>query len=288
MKKSQNKNSETVSIAQNRVSNPWPKVKNDLMIFLSFLLNIPILLSLGLTILLFFLSSKTDIQNLKLFYSIIASALSGVLGGLVTNHVIELTNNGFALKKSISAIRNLQLIKQKVSNLTTRVSDLKNDSNRRDFDEIENLSNNLNKDIINSISDWGDINPASTVVVDNFEVMSEKEQEIKNLKKNNVDLETNLEEIANSSESEKKLLADRIKEKEAKILELQREVSIINRSNIGLTSGTPLNLSGMEQPYTKFVWPNTDSDSYGFVTAAKNIQNDFAEIITKNNKDNNK
>ena len=274
-----------------KIKNIGLKILYDFVVFLSFLFNLPVLLSLGLAILLFYLASRTDIENLKLFYSITASALTGVLGGLVTNHMAELTNNRFALKKSISAIRNLQLIKHKVSNLLSRVADLKTEENMRDFDEIENLANNLNKDIINSISDWGDINPASSAIVDNFETKNEKEQEIKQLKKDNQELSKNLDDISTNNKAEKKRLEDAIKEKEKKISELQEDVFGINRSNIGLTSGTPLTLSGLNQLSNDQFLTDTEnsldmsSDNHLDLTLQRTKNGIFPNISDDNEKD---
>lgn len=263
-------NSKPNAVVQ-KIKNIGLKILYDFIVFLSFLLNLPILLTTAFAILLFFLASSTDIDSLKLFYSITASAITGVLGGLVTNHVAELSNNSFALKKSISAIRNLQLIKQKVNNLMLRISDLKNDSNTRDFEEIENLANNLNKDIINSISDWGDINPASSAMVDNFEIVSEKEQEIKQLKKDKIELGKNLEKISTTNDAEKKRLKEAIIEKENKIQELQSDVLGINRNNIGLASGTPMTLSGIGQFQVGRDWLNNDNSVFLDLSKEQNI-----------------
>src|SRR3989344_9012777 len=53
----------------------------------------------------------------RLIFDIIASLGGGILGSLITERIIKLLGSSYTVKKSISAIRNLQLIKSKVSNV---------------------------------------------------------------------------------------------------------------------------------------------------------------------------
>lgn len=251
-------------ITTKKVRNILGKLLHDFVYCVSFIFNLRILLTLSTTILLFYFSSKTIIGELKLFYGIVASVLTGVLGGLVTNHFIELSNSNFALKKSVGAIRSLKLIKLKVNNLINRIAELKDEKNERDFDEIDNLASNIDKDILNSISDWGDINPNSTAVVDNFEAIGEIQAELKSLKKEKGMLENENQTLSASSAEEKEKLEARIYEKNKRISELELDVFNINRNNVGLTSGTPLNISNMSHGFTSF---GNDSDVSEFLVA---------------------
>ena len=129
----------------------------EFVLFITLLLKPLIIISFIFTVLIIWYSQTQKEAN-RLIFEIVATISSGVVGGLITNSVIEHFGNTILNKKSGGAIRNLQLIKYKVTNISKRLSELLTHQIRREFDEIDNLVQNVHKDIINSISDWSDIN----------------------------------------------------------------------------------------------------------------------------------
>lgn len=189
-------------------------------------------------LLLIFTQSQTGTARLVL--DIITAFCASIAGGLVTHYVIEYTGNSFLIRKSVGSIRNLQLIKFKTKNVTERITEFKKENNNRDFEEIDNLVSNINKDILNSISDWGDVNPNSEKVADFYELVSEREQEIKKVKSEKEDLEKQKASLAQDKQSEKEQLEKAISDKNSEIWELRNELRKFNRNNISIVSGSVL------------------------------------------------
>ena len=184
--------------------------------------------------------AQTQTGMVRLILDIITAFLFSVAGGLITNYVIQYTGNTFLIKKSVSAIRNLQLIKFKIKNASERISELRKENNNRDFEEVDNLIANINKDILNSISDWGDVNPNSEKVTDFYELVSEKEAEIKKVKFEKEALEKQKASLAQDKQSEKEKLERAISQKNDEIWNLHNKLSKLNQNNIGIVSGSIL------------------------------------------------
>lgn len=171
---------------------------------------------------------------------IVVTLLGGVVGGLITSYLIEYTGNTFLLRKSIGAIRNLQLIKFKVRNVGKRIDELRCTSNVRDFDEIENLIENIHKDTLNSIGDWSDVNPNSETITDFYEVIFTKETAIKNLGREKEILEKQKDNLAHDKTEEISRLEKSISEKNDEISKLNKQIFNLSQSNIGIMSGSLL------------------------------------------------
>lgn len=214
-------------------------IVRETCIFLHIILKPLVVVSSIFTIFLIrFTQSQTGTNRLVM--EIIVAILSSVVGGLITHFSIEYTGNTFLVKRSNSAIRNLQLIKFKIKNISERITQLKKPSNNRDFGEVENLVENVHKDILNSISDWGDVNPKSEAITDFYEMVSARETEIKRLNKEKAELEIQKQSVAQDKKTEIARLEREIKEKDKKISKSFDQISDLNLSNIGIVSGSAL------------------------------------------------
>lgn len=170
-----------------------------------------------------------------------------------TQRWIQAQGDTFLIKKSGSAIRNLQLIKYKISNVETRIQSLQNKQNKRDFEEIDNLIQNIHKDILNSIGDWADVNPNSKKIVDYFESISQKENVIKQLTEKAETLQYEKEKLsANQTEFKKKI--ERLLEKtEEELGEAKERLNQEIQSRYTTFSGTisgPTIVNGNQGTYT--------------------------------------
>lgn len=182
--------------------------------------------------------TQTQQGTNRLIFEIIASVIGGIIGGLITEKFIQLTGNNYIVKKSIGAIRNLQLIKFKVANINERIGQLKGGVNERDFEEIENLVNNIHKDILNSIGDWGDVNPGSETIKDYYELLEVKQSEIKNLVNEKKNLERQRDDLESSKKAEKSKLGKEINDKEKEIEDLKSQVQKLSLQGIEIETGS--------------------------------------------------
>lgn len=216
-------------------------VLREFGIFIYILIRPWTVLSFALTVLLIWFTQSQTGTN-RLIWEITATIFGGVVGGLITNYLIEHTGNTFLVKKSIGAIRNLQLIKSKVKNINDRIVELKKPSNARDFDEIENLVDNIHKDTLNSISDWSDVNPNSETITDFYELIAIKEESIKKLKSDKIDLEDQKKSLAQDKKEEIERLEKEISEKTQGISKLRNQINNLSQNNIGIMSGSVLSM----------------------------------------------
>ena len=129
----------------------------------------------------------TQVQtgNNRLIFEILSSLIVAIAGGIISYYFIEHTGMTVVVKKSVGAIRNLQLIKSKIENINDRILKLNIDKSG----EVSNLVENIHKDILNSISDWGDVNPNAEYLTDYYEVISSTKKEVADLKKDVKELE---------------------------------------------------------------------------------------------------
>lgn len=182
--------------------------------------------------------SQTQTDKSRLILEIIASVSSGIVGGIITNNIVEYFGNTILIKKSVGAIRNLQLIKYKVTNISNRIGNLININNNRDFEEVDNLVQNVHKDIINSIGDWGDVNPTSEAITDYYEMVAQREIEIKTIAKEKKELEKQKNDLAEGETSEISKLSKDIEKKDTEINKLKKQLFDFNNKNIGIMSGS--------------------------------------------------
>lgn len=193
---------------------------------------VPALVTIGL-----FLYSKSQEGSTRITLEIFEIISSSVFTAVVVQNWIEAKGNTALAKKSITSIRYLQSLKYKVRNVTDRIK-LFNKKDDRDFEEILNLISNIDKDILNSISDWADINPASVEIVDYFEDMKLKEDSINKLKDEIKTLKEQKEKLYKDKKTGIEKLEGDIAKKESRISELQEKISEQSLSNISIASGT--------------------------------------------------
>lgn len=222
-----------------------PEVKEYLLYFLKVFLNwlieilsfIFVILKpwniIGLTITIFSIFySQQQTGNNKLIFDIISAIFASITSGIITFYIIEYLQKSTLIKKSVGAIRNLQLIKFKITNVSERIKVLTGDQNKRDFQEIDNLVQNIHKDILNSISDWSDINPASEEITDYYELVSQKQKKIDLLENEKKELEKRQGEAVRIKSSEITKLSEDITKKEEEIEKLKKNLNDYTFSNI--------------------------------------------------------
>lgn len=193
------------------------------------------------------LYAQSQDGNFRTLLEIIGAITAGVLGGLITDNFIKIMGNDFVTKRSAGAIRNLQLIKFKISNITERINVLRKKINRRDFEEVDNLVRNVHKDILNSISDWSDVNPNAEKITDFYETINQNEKLIAQKDKEKRELQVRLnklDESKTSQTSELKQLKDDIELKIKEINNLRSQIEEFKLDNIGIASGTTSFISG--------------------------------------------
>ncbi|OGM18228.1 hypothetical protein A2V61_00215 [Candidatus Woesebacteria bacterium RBG_19FT_COMBO_47_8] len=162
---------------------------------------------------------------------------SSVTTAVIVQNLIEAKGNTILSKKSVTSIRYLQSLKYKVKNISDRIK-IFNEKDDRNLDEIQNLISNVDKDILNSITDWADINPASVEIVDYFEEMRLKEDSINTLNGELKSLKTQKDQLAKDKTEEIEDLEKEILKKESDISKLQNKVSEQSLSNLSIASGT--------------------------------------------------
>ena len=186
---------------------------------------------------IFFRSTTSAFGDMRTYLEIIVMVVSSLITAVFVQDWIEARGNTILEKKSTTSIRYLQALKYKIQNVSGRINILDDKKDYR-FAEILNLIGNIDKDILNSISDWADINPASTAIVDYFEELRVNEEMIKQLKSDKLDLEDQKEKLKNVKTDEIGKLEGEIAKKESKIYELQRKISEQSLNNSGIASGT--------------------------------------------------
>ncbi|MBI3380174.1 hypothetical protein HY029_05455 [Candidatus Gottesmanbacteria bacterium] len=189
--------------------------------------------------------AQTQSGTNRLLFDIISAFIASISGGIVGYYIIDYFQQFSLKKKSIGAIRNLQLIKYKVTNISDRIVILLNNQNKRDFQEIDNLVQNVHKDILNSISDWGDVNPTSEAITDYYEIVNQKQKAIASLSDEKNELVDKLKILSEQKESidknktgEIEKLSKEIDAKEDEIKGLKNQLNTFNFQNIGIASGT--------------------------------------------------
>lgn len=222
-------------------------IAKEFSIFFYILVRPPTIIALALlALVIFFAQSQSGINRLTM--EILAAVLASIVGGLVLYYFIQHTGNTFLIKKGAGSIRNLQLIKGKVKNISERIAKLRQPDRDRDFDEVDNLVGNVQRDILNSIGDWADVNPNSDTLTDFYEVIDVKESEIKNLGKEVENLEEQKKRLAQDKKDEINRLEEEISKKSSEISELQSQVTNISLDNIGVVSGSALTNPSIPYP----------------------------------------
>lgn len=210
-------------------------VFKEISIFISFIFRPIPLLTLSVTLaLLFFAQNQSG--SARLIFEIIASVTASVAGGFITSYFLDYKGDSFVSKKSIGAIRNLQLIKSKTRNINDRIKDLVDKKNRRDFEEIFNLIENIYKDIINSIQDWSDVNPNYEAIIDYYEMIGDLQTKLRDLNKEKVELELQKKNAEKGEDAIKIKLSEEIGTKDKEIRELREKIFNLTRDNSNIIS----------------------------------------------------
>lgn len=162
----------------------------------------------------------------RLLIEIVITLLTGVFGGIVQDSIVKMSEESYVTRRSSGAVRNLLLIKEKVINTRMRIKKLTKHNNNRDFEEIENLIDNIQKDILNSISDWGDVNPRAALITNNYQfqnaLVSQEELRVR--------LEEKLDEAKKAKSKNIDTLKQQILESEKSISLLKQKISNSNYS----------------------------------------------------------
>lgn len=191
----------------------------------------------------------------RLLLEAVVAVAGGVFGGLVVDGFNRMSGNGFLVKKSASAIRNLQLIKNKVVNVSLRIEAVRRAETARDWDEVTNLVDNIGADIINAISDWNDVNPTSAAVAGVMEYIAagEKAAEVlrREIRAAQADKEraiaeqlTSAEELAKTDESLRNLRA-KLTKVENETAKLRQQSSQMITFGPSLTASSGLDRLGI-------------------------------------------
>lgn len=196
-----------------------------------------------------FVYTKTQEGPVRITLEIFEIISSSVFTAIIVQNIIDARGDNAVAKKSVASIRYLQSLKYKVKNVADRVKSI-NKRGNRDLDEILNLISNIDKDILNSISDWADINPASIEIVDFFEEMRLKEDDINKLTEEVVNLNEQKDRLDKDKGAEIKKLEANINKKESRISELQQRISDQSLSNISISSGTLLSSAIISPSYS--------------------------------------
>lgn len=222
-------------------------IAKEFSIFLYILIRPPTIIAFAfLASVIFFAQSQSGINRLTM--EILTAVLASIVGGLVLYYFIQHTGNTFLIKKSAGSIRNLQLIKGKVKNISDRIAKLRKPDKDQGFDEVDNLVSNVQRDILNSIGDWADVNPNSDALTDFYEVIDVKESEIKNLGKEVENLEEQKKSLAQDNKDEINRLGEEISKKSSEISKLRSQVTNISLDNIGVVSGSMLSNLSIPNP----------------------------------------
>ncbi len=201
----------------------------------------PKTISLLILLVVLFRSTTLAVGEMRTYLEVFVMVVLSFLTAGFVQDWIDVRGNTVLEKKSTTSIRYLQALKYKIQNVAERIKLLNNKGDAR-FDEILNLIGNIDKDILNSISDWADINPASTAIVDYFEELRVDGEMIKQLKS---DIEDQKEKMKSANTEAMGKLESEIAKKESKIYELQQKISQQSLNNFNIASGTyPSTYSG--------------------------------------------
>ena len=249
MKKSKSKQEDQIDKIKHSIKKNFFLWINEIILFIRIFSPYVILLICFTAFLTVF--SQNEEGDTKFLLEVGIIVLSGYVGSLLTSRWEEIRGDSYLIKKSNSAIRNLQLIKNKINNIRFRIDELRNSKNERDSDEVGNLVNNIHKDILNSIRDWGDVNPGANVLVDVYEAISSREKTKNNLEKEVKVLNTKINNLEEQNAQEKTDLQSELEKKNNEINDLNSQIFNLNNSSIYdlSTSSTVSSASLSTVPY---------------------------------------
>ena len=173
---------------------------------------------------------------LQTAFTIVITLLSGLIGAIWYDRYKKSNETGSIIKKSYSSIRNLKLIKFKIMEILMRLKTLRSTENIRDMDELESHIRNIDKDIVNSISDWEDVNPGSTDLIKAYEEIELTKRQILQLEKDKGDITINKEK---ETVEVKIKLEKQVDIKNQEIQKLREQVRSIESSSISLGTVNP-------------------------------------------------
>jgi hypothetical protein len=227
-------------------------IPRDFAEFFSLIFKPYSLISTVITIGLIYFSQKQESGIFRSVLEIVAALSASIAGSLISESYFKARGNLFIIKKSTSAIRGLQLIKFKVNNITDRLNQLTNKDNKRDADEINNLVQNVHKDILNSIKDWSDVNPEAGEITDFYDILAQKEAVIKrkNLEKRQLEEQISKSDIKQTTEVND--LKKQLETKKEEIFRLKNQLNDFTVANYNLAQGSS---SPSISPLSRFSGP---------------------------------
>ena len=196
------------------------KLANEWLSFIGILCRPLILLPIIVSCISLYIANLSDIdKSLALILNIVAAILSALAGGAFYDSIKSITGDTILIKKGISAVRNLALVRMKAKNIYDRVK------SNPPLDEISNLLLLIEKDVANSTQEWNDILPGVNRIEEAYNLLSEKETELNSTLMAKEQLENQRREETNLSDAEKAKLKRELDKKEEKIAELSLEVN---------------------------------------------------------------
>lgn len=227
-----NKRNKYNDVKIGEIYSAWYKVKIAWKICGSSFIHPLVVIPLGLTVFLLWVVNKTEIdKTYSVILQIIATISTAIAGSFIYDSIKNALGKNFLLKKGLSAIRNLGLVRWKIKKISGRIE--KNSS----ADEVKNLLSFVEKDIANATQEWNDILPGVGRIEEVYKLSEEKAKELKIRSRETIQLRGRIREV---KEKERKKLEKILSDKEGEISKLTLEIARLNSQT------DPLSLASTE------------------------------------------
>jgi len=202
-------------------------IKYQWVIFLNIIFQPLFILAVILAILTMYLSYNTADKSLSIYLYILSGLLTSIVGAVYYDNFTNISGNTVLIKKGKGAVRNLFLLIDRIRNISARSKD-----NAAD-EEIRNLLGFIEKDVYNSIQEWTDVIPEIADVQAYTNFITEKENEINEIKNLLSVFEAENEELYKQANEVNGLKVEKEKlEKEKENLLMQLKYSELELSQI--------------------------------------------------------
>ncbi len=204
---------------QGGLINEWKRVGKQ---FVHPLVLIPLIFSI---LTLYFANQEGVNKSLSITLTIIAAVLSAIAGAAFYDYIKALMGDTLLIKKGDSAVRHLFLVKHQIKNISERVK------GKASPEEIVISLSFLEKLITNSIEEWNDIIPGIIKKEAVYELLAEKENELKGALKEKERLNEQLIQEKELKKEEKEWVDNELRKWEKKISELSEQINILKRAS---------------------------------------------------------
>jgi DNA repair exonuclease SbcCD ATPase subunit len=261
-------------------------------VFFSIIADPWTLVLIASVVLLFIFSGGQTNTTIRPLLFVLITISSAILGGRITKHWVDITEEGIVIARGKSAVRSLKLLLRNIFALEKRVAKFEDSTDeiknhpevvKRNYEEIQEICNLLEEETVNSIENWTDIIPEVDIKT-KIGVISELKQSLK-VKEDEL---TKLNNTKGKSDKDRKKLKAEVKEKKKQITSLERKIM---ERTIDLGSIIGANTAFVTPAYTK-LHPKTgllnidteinahllnhDDDA---ITIANDINNDLSKHI---------